>query len=180
MIGELLCPDCGGVVGATETTEAGPPCRCFVSDRRKTEATEGEKPEDTVSDAPSVQEAPSSSKVCRMCGKDVTGQKRFRDHLGYYCLECARELEKQERQGRVRCRVCGHLVKEESLSVYEGTKMCPGCRAERVELQKAHIKQIGFRGARTREELRNIIILAIVALALLLVMIYGAWRVTRH
>jgi DNA-directed RNA polymerase subunit RPC12/RpoP len=31
----ITCPDCGGVVGAREVTEHGPPCRCFVDAPRR-------------------------------------------------------------------------------------------------------------------------------------------------
>jgi hypothetical protein len=167
MIGELLCPDCGGVVGATETTEAGPPCKCFVG--------ESSTKSDTAVEAPPPVEAPVQ-KICRICGKDVSGEKRVRDHLGYYCYNCAKELEKQEHGGRIRCKVCGKLTKEENLQDYEGTKMCHRCRAERVELQKQQIKRMGFKGARTREELRRIYIMLAALVVLLMFMTYGALK----
>jgi DNA-directed RNA polymerase subunit RPC12/RpoP len=171
MIGEMVCPDCGGVVGATETTEAGPPCRCFVSDNTSKS--------ETVADLPPPVEAPAA-KICRICQKDVTGQKRVKDHLGYYCVDCAREQEKIEHQGRVRCRVCGHLVKEENLVVYEGTKMCVKCERERLDLQKQEIKRMGFKAARTREELRQIYILAFSLVLLLIFVVYGAMKLLHH
>jgi hypothetical protein len=173
MIGELLCPDCGGVVGATETTEAGPPCRCFVKD-----PADLEKSGDTVSDAPAV-EVPVA-KLCRICGKDVTGHKRVRDHLGYYCYECAKEQELKEHQGRVRCQVCGHLVKPESLTPYEGTKMCPKCHNERIEARQQQIKRMGFKGARTREEIRQLKNLLMIIGVLVVIMLFSAWRVFKH
>jgi DNA-directed RNA polymerase subunit RPC12/RpoP len=173
MIGELLCPDCGGVVGATETTEAGPPCRCFVKD-----PADQAKPDETVSDAAPPEVTPA--KVCRVCGKDVTGQKRVRDHLGYFCYECAKEQELKEHQGRVRCQVCGKLVKPESLTPYEGTKMCPACHHERIEAKKMQIKRMGFKGARTREEVRQLKNLLIIAGVLAVIMLYGAWHMLRH
>jgi hypothetical protein len=174
MIGELLCPDCGGVVGATETTEAGPPCRCFVKD-----PADQDRAGDTVSDSAPPVDAPVV-KLCRICGKDVAGQKRVRDHLGYYCVECAKEQELKEHQGRVRCRVCGHLVKPESLTPYEGTKMCPRCHNERIEAKKQQIKRMGFKGARTREEIRQLRNLLIIIGVLGVVMLYGAWHMMKH
>jgi DNA-directed RNA polymerase subunit RPC12/RpoP len=167
MIGELLCPDCGGVVGATETTEAGPPCKCFVAEPSSTS--------ETVSDLPPPVDAPVA-KVCRICGKDVTGQKRVRDHLGYYCYECAKEVEKKEHQGRVRCKVCGHLTKEENIQPYDGVKMCRRCRQDRDELKIQKIKRMGFKGARTREELRRIYMMAAALVVLLVFMAYGAMK----
>lgn len=181
MIGEILCPDCGGVVGATETTEAGPPCQCFKD--QAGDSLSGLGPDQsgsTVSEAIPHEPAPVEQKICRVCGKDVAGQKRVRDQYGYFCYDCAKEVENKERQGRVRCRVCGHLVKPESLTAYEGTKMCPTCHRERIDAQKQVIKRIGFKGARTREEVRQLKMLLIAAAVLALFMVYGAFRMMRH
>jgi hypothetical protein len=173
MVGELLCPDCGGVVGATETTEAGPPCKCFVADPADKDRHE------TISDAaPPVE--PAVTKICRLCGADVAGKKRVRDHLGYYCYECAKAQEEKDRGGRVPCRVCGKLTKKEALTDYEGTMMCPRCHQERIDAVKQQIKRIGFKGARTREEIRRMNQLLVVLGILLVIMLYGAWHMFHH
>jgi DNA-directed RNA polymerase subunit RPC12/RpoP len=177
MIDAILCPDCGGVVGATETTEAGPPCRCFKDPNVDAGP---DKSNETVSDTSPTDAAPVVQKICRVCGKDVAGQKRVHDQYGYYCYDCAKEVETKERQGRVRCRVCGHLVKPESLTDYEGTKMCPTCHRERIDAQKRTIQRMGFKGARTREEVRQLKILLIIAGVLALFMIYGAYHMMHH
>src|ERR1700722_18346956 len=70
MANEMICPDCGGVVGASETTAAGPPCTCFTNPA----ATE------TAVDVPSPKE-----KICALCGKDVSGHRRVKDSRGYIC-----------------------------------------------------------------------------------------------
>jgi DNA-directed RNA polymerase subunit RPC12/RpoP len=167
MVGEILCPDCGGVVGATETTEDGDPCRCFV----------GKPADDTQVDAPTPEPvAPADRpKICRVCGKDVSGQKRAKDHTGYYCYDCHKAEEKRENYGRVRCQVCGHLVKEESLADYEGTRMCPTCLGERTELKKQQIQRLGFVGARNRNELRQIYVLLIILAVLAVIICVGTY-----
>ncbi len=148
MVSELLCPDCGGVVGATESTEAGFPCKCFVPDPSA-------KFEETAVGEPAPVEAPKL-KLCRLCSKDLAGHRRLKDSLGYLCYECAKAEEKRELGDRVRCRVCGHLVKETSITDYEGTKMCSKCYGERMDLKKQQIKRIGIRSARTRAELSQL------------------------
>ena len=173
MIGELLCPDCGGVVGATETTEAGPPCQCFLP-------KSGDEKSETVADAPVPFEAQApAAKTCRICGKDVAHEKRAKDHLGYYCIPCAKAEELKEHQGRVRCRVCGHLHKEETLTDYEGTKMCRNCHKERTDALKQQIKRIGIKSARTRAEIERINNLLIM-MGVLLVIIVGSAIYVMH
>jgi hypothetical protein len=175
MVGGILCPDCGGVVGATETTEDGDPCRCFVA--KSSDDTHMDPVDPPAADlaAPSVR-----PKVCRICGKDVTGQKRAKDHTGYYCYDCHKAEEKRENYGRVRCRVCGHLVKEESLTDYEGTRMCPTCHGERIELKKQRIQRMGFVGARTRYELKQVYLLLAILAVLGIIIYFGVYLRGRH
>jgi DNA-directed RNA polymerase subunit RPC12/RpoP len=189
---ELICPDCGGVVGATETTEAGPPCKCFTAppvheavgdavDHAGNPLGDPTDQSETVADAPSLPvEQVAPAKICRICKKDVSGEKRVKDRLGYYCLPCAKEEEKKEHQGRVRCRACGRLVKEENLILYEGTKMCSTCHKERIDLQKAEIKRMGFKAARTRAEIQKMYGMIAALIVLSLFMAYGAYRLVHH
>ena len=171
MIDEMLCPDCGGVVGATETTDAGPPCRCFeYLNASHGSSLSGQSVEASLVDAP----RPVVPKICIKCGKDVAGHRRVKDSRGYTCVDCAKEEIKQERGGRVRCRSCGHLVKEETLEDYEGTKICMTCMAERKRLQKEQIKRIGIMSARNRVEgHRTLIIAAAAGLLFLLILLHS-------
>ena len=186
MIGEMTCPDCGGIVGATEVTEAGPPCRCFAdSPSMSSSGTMSGTMTGTMagtmhgsgtgsSDGVSVGEPPPPPtvviKACRLCGKDLTGQKRFKDVHGYYCVPCNDEEKLRLNQGRVPCKVCGKLVRPENLTDYEGTAMCPKCHEERIESRKEQMKRIGFKGARSRDELQqiNTILVALAALAVII------------
>ena len=170
MAGELLCPDCGGVVGATETTDAGPPCTCFTSDSSS----------DTAVDMPSPAGEKPPAKLCVICGKDVTGHRRLKDSRGYICYSCAKEEQKRERGGRVRCHSCGKLVPEEALNEYEGTRICNKCNAERIKMQKQEIKRIGIVGAHDRHEKRNLYILLGIAAFLFLVIILNRLGVLPH
>ena len=170
MIGELVCPDCGGVVGATKRTEAGDPCRCFADSSSSAGTLLGTVVSRLDPDEPPP---PPVAKVCKACGKDLNGHRRVKDGGAYLCVPCAKEDEKRENYGRVRCRVCGHLVKEEKLTDYEGTKMCPACHEQRTTVRRQQIKRLGFRGARTREELRQIYILVAIGAALAVIAIVG-------
>jgi DNA-directed RNA polymerase subunit RPC12/RpoP len=163
MVGEILCPDCGGVVGATQASEVGEPCRCFAEKPRQ-KADESTEPPPVELPRP---------KICVLCGADVDGKKRVKDSRGYTCYECAKAEEKRELGGRVRCRVCGHLVKETSLAEYEGTKMCSKCYSERTALKKQRIKQIGFTGARSRFEFSQVYQLLAIMGVLALIIVVG-------
>ena len=185
MVDELICPDCGGVVGATENSAAGAPCRCFTSSSSSlsggtlsggtlsgtaTLSAEGGG-SSVVTDRLPAEAAPP--KVCRLCGTDLTGRKRYKDNSGYYCADCNHKQTLDDHQGRVRCRACGHLVKAESLTDYEGTRMCPTCYGERMDLKKHRIQKIGFKGARTREDFRQVLIVVYVLLGLVGIILIG-------
>jgi hypothetical protein len=128
----IHCPDCGGVVGATEVTDAGPPCRCF------NDTLNGNGPPD--SSGTQVLEAPVQ-KVCCRCGKDLTGKKRLRDSEGYWCVDCHRADRKEHASEGVKCASCGRVVPEESLSNYDGDRICSRCVKEKRELKKAGAKK---------------------------------------
>ena len=179
MVGEVLCPDCGGVVGALETTEAGAPCKCFIPKPKKYEAPA--EPSDVVEAVPVAAAAPAISKICRICGTDVSEKKRVKDHLGYYCYDCSKAEEAKLLGGRIRCGSCGHLTKEEALINYEGTRICPRCHRERLDLHKQKIKTIGYKGARTRAELAQIYrMLTLIGGLLLIIVISTLWVMLRH
>ncbi len=111
--------------------------------------------------------------MCRVCGTDVAGHQRYKDSLGYLCSPCKKAEELRENQGRVACRVCGKLVKPENLTDYEGTKMCPQCHGERRTMRKQEIKRIGFKGARNRDELRQLYLILAIGGVLLFVILLG-------
>ena len=58
----VRCPDCGGIVGATEATDEGPPCGCFGQPGYKSDPAD---PSNTQ-----VMSSPTQQKICCMCGKD--------------------------------------------------------------------------------------------------------------
>ena len=164
----IRCPDCGGVVGATEVTEQGPPCTCF-------EKFQSSGEED--SSGTKVMTSPSKQKVCCMCGKDLSGKKRLKDSLGYWCPECAKEdLKKKEVHG-TKCENCGRVVPEQSMTSVDGKKMCSRCVREQRQLREPGNKK--FRAvsdnAYKEHEKRNMVLMA-VAVVILLILMYIAWQ----
>lgn len=173
MVSGIICPDCGGVVGAIESTEEGDPCRCFVGSS-KPSSDAG----DTDSSGPAA--PPPVSKICRICGKDTAGQKRVRDHTGYACYECDKQEQKALNHGRVRCRSCGHLHKEELLTEYEGRRICKTCLDEKNAAKKAKMARMGFQGARKRTEAKQVVKLALVLIILGGIILIGLWMRAKH
>jgi hypothetical protein len=170
MAGEMLCPDCGGVVGATETTSAGPPCSCFSSASKL----------ETAVDMPSP-EGPAQPKLCVLCGKDVAGHRRVKDSRGYVCYDCAKDEQRRGRDGRLRCRSCGRLVKAELLVKSEsGTKICVKCQAEQVKARKQEIRKLGIATAHKKFELGRLFWLLGVAGLLLLIILMSRLKLLPH
>lgn len=161
MAGELYCPDCGGVVGAAETTEAGRPCSCFRSSGTGSVA---------AVDIPAP--VGETQKICIFCGKDLTGQRRVKDSRGYLCPECSEEEDRRERGDRVRCPGCRRLIEPSALIDEDGSKFCERCIIERKKARLKRIERLGIRGARTRyEKSRLYVIFGIVAFLLLIILL---------
>src|SRR5437868_4615709 len=99
----IHCPDCGGVVGATSASDAGPPCTCFgaageVTSARGLESPGGDNGLNHLDPSGThVLESPQAAqKVCWKCGRDLTGHRRFKDSFGYWCIDC-HKADQQEK-----------------------------------------------------------------------------------
>lgn len=157
MATDVICPDCGGIVGATEADAQGRgPCTCFKM----------ESSGDTVS-MPSSQESSTATaavaqpKLCIVCGKDVSGHRRIKDSRGYTCYDCAKTQIAQEKEGTVRCAECGKRLKPEGLVEYEGIKICKKCFEDHKEIQKKAVKKVAV-AQYNQVEKKKVIILAVV------------------
>jgi DNA-directed RNA polymerase subunit RPC12/RpoP len=168
----VRCPDCGGIVGATEATDDGPPCKCFNQEYRSADTSDA----GGDSGGTDVMPAAGAVKVCRVCGKDLTGKKRLKDRLGYWCPECAEEDKKRNVEHGTACAQCGRKVPEKSMTSVDGKLMCSRCFREQRQLREPGNKK--FRAisdnAYKEHEKRNMIVMAVV-LAILLVLMYIAW-----
>jgi len=125
MLEEVICPDCGGVVGAQPGDERQA-CTCFQQRR-----TPVYTPPEPVDDSP----PPPVEKLCRLCGKNVAGHRRMKDSLGYLCLACAK-ADRREDDGLVSCAECGKRLKPMGLVDYAGTKICRTCFNDHKEMSK--------------------------------------------
>jgi hypothetical protein len=97
--------------------------------------------------------APSSGKACCACGKDVAGQKRFKDAQGrYWCYDCGVEdhVRKHPEEG-VACAKCGEKFAPTKLLDFENAAYCEPCLTK----QKASRKREQMRIAAAAEEARQ-------------------------
>lgn len=163
---ELICPDCGGVIGGDGAGDR-PACQCESSlTMDDTEVEAQPAPAAALADAPAA--PPVQKKICCKCGKDVTHLKRAKDVRGYWCWECHRNDLRNERAGqkpRARCPQCGRLVPAESIKSYHGATMCAKCIIEQEELpnhQKLKFKNRPDDQLAKEHEKRGIIILSVI------------------
>jgi len=132
MSDEFICPDCGGVIGATEVTEAGRPCTCL---------TGGDAEGNSSSDTAVFQSAPAvkvSDKVCWKCGTDVAGKKRLKDANGYWCMECHQiDLARKGKfKPGVTCPDCGKSFEPERMIDHAGKQLCKPCYSNRIHVDE--------------------------------------------
>jgi hypothetical protein len=187
----IQCPYCGGVVGATRTTDAGPPCTCFDhlpgrngADDDDVDARGGAGANAGASGAGDshgthVMEPPrDGAKICWKCGKDLTGHRRFKDSYGYWCKDCHRADQRvrteAEEEGKVKCEGCGRMVRSDTLQAYEGDLICSRCLKERREIKQAGSKRfraISDKAYKKTEYMRLLVLLGIVAFLGLIILL---------
>jgi DNA-directed RNA polymerase subunit RPC12/RpoP len=158
-------------VGAKETTDDGAPCHCFEYDQQNAHAH-------ADSGGTDVMPAQTAIKVCCRCGKDLSGKKRLKDSLGYWCPECAKDDAKAKEDKGTPCAKCHRKVPEQSMTSVDGKLVCTRCMREERELRAPGSKK--FRPISDKsykqDEKRNIIIMAAIAFVLLIFMIIAWFR----
>lgn len=146
----VICPDCGGVVGATEASAQGLPCKCFDTAPKKEKVVipksiliAEEKLRGNEEDVaePSPVEAAPGEKVCHQCGKVVSGHRRLKDSRGYICLDCAKKEHKEKKPQGVKCPKCFRVVKPETIATFKEERMCQRCLREAQDMARPGSKR---------------------------------------
>jgi hypothetical protein len=186
---ELICPDCGGVIGGDED-DARPKCRCDGALSLDDTEVELQAAATAATSAPAapipVTPAPAVKKLCCVCGRDVSHEKRAKDEKGYWCYDCHKADRERQRGGgdkpRARCPECGRLVPADSIASLHGMTMCAKCRIEQDELPN-HLKAKYKRRNRDEPaeakaaEKKKIIVMAAIVGVLLLVIVLARLHV---
>jgi hypothetical protein len=171
----IVCPDCGGIVGAKKMTAEGPPCTCFHDPPPPPPPSEEDVSDPSDPSATHFLDSPAKPrKICCKCGKDVTKKKRLRDSLGYWCVTCHRMDQKKHEPQGVPCPSCGRLVKAETRVHEEGQKICSRCLRERKEARKPGNKRfraISVHAFERHEKQRLVILLAIFAILSIIILL---------
>jgi hypothetical protein len=177
---DLICPDCGGIIGGGVDADGRGPCTCA----RNISMNGG--PRDDSSDTVSIPAQPKtesgdnlltgsaapaeSAKRCIKCGKDVTGHRRVKDSRGYMCYACAKAEIHEEKAGTIPCATCKRRIKEAGLVEYKGRRICKICLDHEKEVDRRN-KKVATEAIDEHEK-RNVIILAIIfgVLAIIVIM----------
>jgi hypothetical protein len=119
------------------------------------------------------------SKICTICGIDVNGKPRVKDHDGnYYCLPCD-EAQKQQRQSaQSACPDCGRFFPKDKLETHGGQLVCQGCvRKRREKYQKTKSRMAALGAADAKQRAKQIQIVGGAALVLLVMIL--VWMALR-
>lgn len=84
-------------------------------------------------------------KVCRFCGKDLTGRSRLKDELGYVCKKCSDEdfAEQDEREkDLIRCPECERKLLPSAFLEYRGSLICRRCHMHHMENDKLKVAKV--------------------------------------
>lgn len=114
-----------------------------------------------------------AKKVCRFCGKDLTGRSRLKDELGYICKKCSDEdfAEQAEREkDLMKCPECERKLKPTAFVEYRGTLICRRCHLHHLETDKLKVAKVSLTKHKEHDK-KTVITLAIVFGVLALILI---------
>ncbi len=128
----IICPDCGGVIGAGAGDDVKV-CQCGSNAYHPTDqqVAIAEATVQAVRDA-----TPAVEKFCRICRRNLAGHRRLKDANGYICVVCAKDERDAKLAGMVACIECGKKLKPAGLIDYHGTKICKRCYADHIEVSR--------------------------------------------
>lgn len=165
------CPDCGGVIGASQTTDAGKPCTCKKNARAGDTVDEPELQVESASSSTN-NSAEKNDKVCCSCGKDLRGHRRWKDSAGYWCKDCHRVDRARNTVPEQRCPDCGRMKAVDKLREYDGEQICNSCAKIRDDEKERKQRRLEAKMAEDQikmASLRKWIIIGVVMTLLLIV-----------
>jgi hypothetical protein len=166
----LICPDCGGVIGAKPGGDVQV-CQCLGEGYAPSEASIVK----AESKAAMGRAQAKVEKICRVCGKNLSGHRRLKDSHGYICLSCAKSERADAAAGLVACGECGRKLKPAGLIDYHGVRICRKCFADHQELSrfKAPPPKLDLHNKHEKESLKRLLIIGGV---LLVIIIFASFK----
>jgi hypothetical protein len=158
---EVTCPDCGKVIAPPGTVDNVLRCRCAEKqvpqtspDRVPTRprisipipdpTPEPQHADDAQDDDDAAAAAlTSTEKKCYVCGANLAGRVRLKDHLGrYWCKECAAaDARAKRREDELRCADCSRVFPAHKLQYFQTDRVCATCfKAREKELERKIVK----------------------------------------
>jgi hypothetical protein len=186
---EVTCPECGKVIAPPGAVENGLRCRCAENRVPRTSL-------DSVPTRPSIsipipppaaepEPAPSSSgddldaigtpttteKRCYVCGADLAGRTRLKDHLGrYWCKECAAaDARAKKREDELRCADCSRVFPLHKLKYFQTDRVCATCYKDREKELERKIVRANAEKVHKSHEFGKLKWMAIVAIGLIVI-----------
>ena len=109
-----------------------------------------------------------NAKVCRLCGKDLRGHKRYKDKDGYLCRECNADDLAQ----RIPCAECGTPTLPHALHPWGPISICASCKVDHEnDPQKKFRRKVSTKKIESHERNRVLLITAVVLAAGLLLVL---------
>lgn len=195
---QVHCPDCGKVIAPPGEIDEVLRCRC-AEDRRPKIATErlstrpnisvpideiarsleanssggddDDKSDTDTLDSESAAALTSTEKKCYVCGKDLAGRVRLKDHLGrYWCKECAAADERaKRREDELRCADCSRVFPAHKLQYFQTHRVCSTCYKAREKVLEKKIVKATAEKLHKHHEWKTLKWMAIIAAGLILV-----------
>ena len=119
------------------------------------------------------------AKACCVCGTNLAGEKRYKDHEGrYWCCDCAKA--DADKKLPATCPDCNQQLTAGDLSDFEGQKLCHECIGKRQHAAKraAQRKAAAEEEARVQQKQHRMVLSGAGAAAALMVG-YAVFRILR-
>jgi DNA-directed RNA polymerase subunit RPC12/RpoP len=124
--------------------------------------------------------ATPGKKICSACGKNVAGEKRFKDAEGrYWCYDCGIEdhIRKHPDEG-IACPDCQGKFPPSQLMEFEGQRFCQTCTHKRKKQKKREEARIAAAAAEAAaQQLRYKLLIAGVVVFVLAAVGLAIWAI---
>jgi hypothetical protein len=186
---EVHCPDCGKVIAPEGTVDDVVRCRCAENRVAKTSVDQvssrlnisipipepepfaDDKDDTDTLDAESAAALTSTEKTCYVCGANLSGRVRLKDHLGrYWCKECAAADERaRKREDELRCADCSRVFPLRKLQYFQTDRVCATCFKEREKKLEKKILKANAEKLQKHHEFGKLKWMAIIATGLIVI-----------